>query len=68
MDVQRHYERPCVVICLKTKNKSAALRASRSISSKLDNFWMQIRLSELDVPASHLLVKGKPSLSTIRCV
>ena len=60
VDVQRHYERPCVVICLKTKNKSAALRASRSISSKLDNFWMQIRLSELDVPASHLLVKGKP--------
>jgi hypothetical protein len=45
---------------LKTRSKASALRASRSIASKLDDFWMQLRLSEIDVPASHLLVKGKP--------
>ena len=60
VDVQQHYERSCVVICLKTRSKASALRASRSISSKLDDFWMQLRLSEIDVPASHLLVKDKP--------
>ncbi|MDB9715486.1 hypothetical protein OAA72_01920 [Amylibacter sp.] len=60
VDVQKHYERSCVVICLKTRSKASALRASRSIASKLDDFWMQLRLSEIDVPASHLLVKGKP--------
>ena len=60
VDVQRHYERSSIVICLKTKNKPSALKASRSISSKLDDFWLQLRISELDVPASHLLVKGKP--------
>ena len=60
VDVQRHYERPCIVICLKTRSKPAALKASRSIAHKLDDFWMQIRLSGLDVPASHLLVKGQP--------
>ena len=60
VDVQKHYERSCVVICLKTRSRASALRASRSIASKLDDFWMQLRLSEIDVPASHLLVKGKP--------
>ena len=60
VDVQKHYERSCAVICLKTRSKASALRASRSIASKLDDFWMQLRLSEIDVPASHLLVKGKP--------
>ena len=60
VDVQKHYERSCVVICLKTRSRASALRASRSIASKLDDSWMQLRISEIDVPASHLLVKGKP--------
>ena len=59
-DVQKHYERPQIVICLKTKSKSAAVKASRSIASKLDDFWLQIRIADMDIPASHLLVKGKP--------
>ena len=59
-DVQQHYERSQIVICLKTKSKSAAIKASRSIASKLDDFWLQMRISDMDVPASHLLVKGKP--------
>ena len=36
-DVQQHYERSQIVICLKTKSKSAAIKASRSIVSKLDD-------------------------------
>ena len=59
-DVQQHYERPQIVICLKTKSKSAAVKASRSIASKLDDFWLQMRIADMDVPASHLLIKGKP--------
>ena len=59
-DVRRHYERPQIVICLKTKSKSAAVKASRSIASKLDDFWLQMRIADMDLPASHLLVKGKP--------
>ena len=31
-----------------------------SIASKLDDFWFKMRLADLDVPASHLLIKGKP--------
>ena len=60
VDVQKHYERSSIVICLKTKSKPSALRASKSIASKLDDFWFKMRLADLDVPASHLLIKGKP--------
>ena len=59
-DVQQHYERSQIVICLKTKSKSAAIKASRSIASKLDDFWLQMRIADMDVPASHLLVRSKP--------
>jgi len=59
-DVQQHYERPQIVICLKTKSKSAAIKASRSVASKFDDFWLQMRISDMNLPASHLLVKGKP--------
>ena len=60
VDVQKHYKRSSIVICLQTKSKPSALRASKSIASKMDDFWFKMRLAELDVPASHLLIKGKP--------
>ena len=60
-DLQRHYETPRIVICLKTRNHASALRASRSMAAKLDDFWLQMRLSHLDVPASERLVKQQPS-------
>ena len=59
-DLQRHYETPRIVICLKTRNRESALRASRSMAAKLDDFWLQMRLSHLDVPASDRLVKQQP--------
>lgn len=58
VDVQKHYERSSIVICLKTKSKPSALRASKSIASKLDDFWFKMRLADLDVPESHLLMKA----------
>ena len=59
-DLQRHYEKPRIVICLKTCSKNAALNAGKSLASKLNDFWMKIRISELELPASHLLIKGQP--------
>ena len=59
-DVQKHYERPYIVISLKTRSKATAVKASRSIASKLDDFWLQMRIADMDVPAAHLLVQGKP--------
>ena len=56
-DIQRHYSKPRFVLCLKTRSKSAALKASNSIASKLHDFWLQMRVREMDVPASSLLIR-----------
>ena len=56
-DLQRHYETPRIVICLKTRNHASALRASRSMAAKLDDFWLQMRVANMDVPASDKLTK-----------
>ena len=56
-DLQRHYETPRIVICLKTRNHASALRISKSMAAKLDDFWLQMRLSHMNVPASGRLVK-----------
>ena len=62
-DVRHHYACDRIVICLKTSSESAAINASRSISGKLDDYWMKLRLSEMTVPAAHLLVNGRSSES-----
>ena len=62
-DLQRHYEKSRIVICLKTRSKHAALNASKSLASKLDDFWLKMRISELEVPELHLLIKGQPKES-----
>jgi len=66
-DLQRHYETPRIVICLKTRNRTSAMSASRSMAAKLDDFWLQMRLSHLDVPASDRLVKQQPVRSFTSC-
>ena len=66
-DLQRHYETPRIVICLKTRNRTSAISASRSMAAKLDDFWLQMRLSYLDVPASERLVKQQPVRSFTSC-
>ena len=57
-DLQRHYTKPRIVMCLKTRNKISALKASQSLASKLDDFWLQMRISNMDVPAANLLTEG----------
>jgi len=58
-DLQRHYHKPRIVMCLKTRSKNAALKASHSLASKLDNFWLQMRISQMEVPAAGLLITGQ---------
>ena len=60
-DLQRHYEKPRIVMCLKARNKHAALHASKSLANKLDDFWLKMNISELEILASHLLKKGQPT-------
>ena len=66
-DLQKHYSKLRIVICLKTRSKSAALKASNSIASKLNDFWLQMRMGEMDVPASRLLIRGKSAEAFTSC-
>ena len=66
-DLQRHYEKPRIVMCLKTRNKNSALKASRGLASKLDDFWLQMRISDMEVPASSLLVRNQPKDAFTSC-
>ena len=59
-DLQMHYETPRIVICLKTRNRESAIKASRSMADKLDDFWLQMRVANMDVPASDKLTKQQP--------
>ena len=66
-DLQRHYAKPRIVICLKTRSRDSALKASRSMAAKLDDFWLQMRIANMDVPASDKLTKRQPKEAFISC-
>ena len=63
-DIQEHYTSSRVVICLKTKRRDSAVKASRSIAQRLEDYWLSLRLSKLDIPALHLLRDKSLSAST----
>ena len=54
------YNTPRIVICLKTRNKNSALTASKSIAGKLDDFWLQLRVANMDIPAADKLTSQQP--------
>lgn len=66
-DLQRHHEILRIVIRLKTHSQSAALKASRSTAAKLDGFWLQMRVANMDLPASAKLTKQQPKETFSLC-
>jgi integrase len=57
-DLKHHYSKPRIIQSLKTKSAHRASTASKMLSAKLDDYWLGLRLKQIDVPASHLLVSG----------
>ena len=55
-DLADFYVRPRIVRSLRTKSLSHAKAASRSLSARLEDYWLGLRLQRADVPAAHLLV------------
>ena len=54
-DIQRHYKSSRVVICLKTSRRDRVVRAGMSIAQRLEDYWLLLRLANLDIPGLHLL-------------
>ena len=55
---------PCDVkrLCfsLKTKSASAAVRASKSINQRLKDYWLGLRLQNMDIPAIQVVSQVAP--------
>ena len=54
-DVRSYYSKQRIILCLRTKSHSQAQQASKAVLAKLENYWLKLRIKDLDVPASHLL-------------
>ena len=55
-DVRSYYKNDRIVVCLRTKSSLSAIRASKSLYQRLDDYWASIRMTNMQVPAEHLLV------------
>ena len=59
-DLSEQYNTPRIVICLKTRNRKSALAATKSMAGKLDDFWLQLRVANMDIPAADKLTTQQP--------
>ena len=51
VDVLPYYSSNRISISLKTKSASIAVRASKSINQRLEDYWLGLRLQNMDIPA-----------------
>jgi integrase len=67
-DIQGYYKSSRIVICLKTTRQDTAARSAKSIAQRLEDYWMSLRLANIDVPALHLLRDRPLKLSQSSCM
>ena len=51
IDLTSNYDIKRLCFSLKTKSASAAVRASKSINQRLEDYWLGLRLQNMDIPA-----------------
>ena len=67
LDVREYYKSDRVILCLKTDRRDRAVRAAKSIAQRLEDYWLSLRLSKIDVPGLHLLRDKPVSASVSSC-
>jgi hypothetical protein len=67
-DVRSYYKSNRVIICLKTKRRFEALRAAKSITQKLEDYWLSLRMSNIDVPGLHLIRNNIQATNNSSCM
>ena len=58
VDVLPYYSSNRISISLKTKSAAAAIRASKSINQRLEDYWLGLRLQNMDIPAIQFVKSG----------
>ena len=54
-DVRQHYASARLSFSLRTKSNAGALRAAQSVTQRLEDYWLGLRLQDMDIPAIHLV-------------
>ena len=54
-DVKSYYSSDRISMSLRTKSNGVAVRASKSICQRLDDYWLVLRLQKMDIPSIHLV-------------
>ena len=54
-DEKSYYSSDCISMSLRTKSNGVAIRATKSICQRLDDYWLGLRLQKMDIPAIHLV-------------
>ena len=54
-DLRHHYFKTRIIQSLRTKSPSQARYVSQKLASRLDDYWINLRLREVEIPAAHLL-------------
>jgi integrase len=67
-DVRPYYKSGKVILCLKTKRRFEALRAAKSIAQRLEDYWLSLRIANIDIPGVHLLRDNLEHVSKSSCV
>jgi len=60
-DLKDYYSVKRLCFSLKTKSYSSALRMTKSVLQRLEDYWLGIRLQKMDIPAINLV---KPNENT----
>ena len=63
-DLAGFYAKPRIVRSLRAKSLSHAKTALRSLSARLEDYWLGLRLQRADVPAAHRLVVPREQLDS----
>ena len=54
-DVRQHYASSRISFSLRTKSHQSALRTAKSVTQRLEDYWLGLRLQQMDIPAIHLV-------------
>ena len=54
-DVRQHYASSRISFSLRTKSHQSALRTAKSVTQRLEDYWLGLRLQKMDIPAIHLV-------------
>ena len=60
-DVKSYYSSDRISMSLRTKSNGVAIRATKSICQRLDDYWLGLRLQKMDIPAIHLVSSNEVS-------